>query len=156
MEEHSESQVPGRFGLGMMRYPLKKKKKASSRNVLNIRIDLDSRKFDGPLRDKIRGLVREEVLRTFNIICSHCNRKFNDGVRSQPSLFLAGSPELTVREKEVMELVIQKKTDRQISRILGITLNTVRNHMKSIKTKLGVHSRSDARDEYMGIKESER
>lgn len=134
----------------------KKKKKASSGNLLNIRVDLDSRKFDGPLRNKIRNLVREEVSRAFNIICSHCNRKLNNEVRNHASLFLVGSPELTFREKEVMELVVQKKSDRQISRILGISLNTVRNHMKSIKLKLGIHSRTDARDEYQRIKESDK
>lgn len=119
METSHKEKVNYPSGLRIMEESAnKKKKKASSGNFLNIRVDLDSRKFDGPLREKIRTLVREEIMRTFNLICSHCNRRYNYDEKQQPSLFLVGSSELTDRQKEVMEQVVQRKSDRQISRIL--------------------------------------
>ena len=55
-----------------------------------------------------------------------------------PSLTLTG------REKEVLALLAQGQTTRQVSRELHITYATARNHVQSILEKLGVHSRMEA------------
>lgn len=51
---------------------------------------------------------------------------------------------LTAREKEVLELLAEGKTDREVAAALGLALSTVRNHSQRILEKLGVHSRAEA------------
>ena len=53
-------------------------------------------------------------------------------------------PTLTGREIEVLELVAQGNTSRQIAELLFISANTVKNHIRNILDKLGLHSRSEA------------
>jgi DNA-binding NarL/FixJ family response regulator len=52
--------------------------------------------------------------------------------------------ELTTREFEVLELLVQSRNGREIAERLGISRNTVRSHMQSIFHKLHVHSRLEA------------
>ena len=52
--------------------------------------------------------------------------------------------ELTTREFEVLELLVQSLNGREIAERLGISRNTVRSHMQSIFHKLHVHSRLEA------------
>ena len=49
---------------------------------------------------------------------------------------------LSKREEEVLKLVEEGKSDKDVVKILSICHNTVRNHMKSIYRKLGVHNRT--------------
>jgi DNA-binding CsgD family transcriptional regulator len=53
-------------------------------------------------------------------------------------------PSLTERELDVLALVAQGLTNRQISRRLFISPATVRTHLEHIYDKLGVHSRAGA------------
>ncbi|MCS6844195.1 MAG: response regulator [Caldilineales bacterium] len=52
--------------------------------------------------------------------------------------------ELTEREKEVLQLLAQGLTNKEIAEALVITDNTVKRHLKSIFAKLGVSTRSAA------------
>lgn len=52
--------------------------------------------------------------------------------------------QLTVREREVLQLLVEGASGPQISRSLRISPNTVRTHVQSILTKLQVHSRLEA------------
>jgi DNA-binding NarL/FixJ family response regulator len=52
--------------------------------------------------------------------------------------------ELTTRESEVLELLVQSLKGREIAERLGISRNTVRSHIQSIFHKLHVHSRLEA------------
>jgi two-component system NarL family response regulator len=56
----------------------------------------------------------------------------------------ARKPTLTGREIEVLELVADGKTSRDIGDILFISENTVKNHIRNILDKLGLHSRNEA------------
>jgi two-component system response regulator NreC len=47
---------------------------------------------------------------------------------------------LTVREKEVLALIGEGKTSKEIARILGVSVETVSNHRKHICRKLDLHS----------------
>jgi len=53
-------------------------------------------------------------------------------------------PSLTGREIEVLGLVADGKTSRQIGDLLFISENTVKNHIRNILDKLGLHSRNEA------------
>jgi len=53
-------------------------------------------------------------------------------------------PTLTGREIEVLQLVAQGYTSREIGDHLFISENTVKNHVRNILDKLGLHSRNEA------------
>jgi two-component system, NarL family, nitrate/nitrite response regulator NarL len=55
---------------------------------------------------------------------------------------LAG--QLTPREREVLALLVEGSDNSQIARKLSVSANTVRTHVQSILTKLGVRSRLQA------------
>lgn len=52
--------------------------------------------------------------------------------------------ELTPREREVLRLVIQGKTNKEIGKILTISEDTVKKHVQTILLKLGVSDRTQA------------
>jgi len=56
----------------------------------------------------------------------------------------ARKPTLTGREIEVLGLVADGNTSRQIGDVLFISENTVKNHIRNILDKLGLHSRNEA------------
>ena len=51
---------------------------------------------------------------------------------------------LTTREKEVLRLMAQGISSREIAAKLGISYTTVRTHIRSLGSKLGVHSKLEA------------
>ena len=51
---------------------------------------------------------------------------------------------LTKREKEVFKLLVTNKTTKDISKTLGISEKTVRNHISNAMQKLGVKGRAQA------------
>ena len=53
-------------------------------------------------------------------------------------------PALTPRELEVLQFAADGLTNRQIGRRLGISENTVKNHIRNILEKLHLHSRMEA------------
>ena len=56
----------------------------------------------------------------------------------------AQSKNLSKREKEVVELLLQGKSNKQIALALGITESTVEFHLKNVYAKLQVGSRAEA------------
>ena len=59
-------------------------------------------------------------------------------------LLQARKPTLTGREIEVLQLVAGGMTSREIGEALYISENTVKNHIRNILDKLGLHSRNEA------------
>jgi DNA-binding NarL/FixJ family response regulator len=68
-------------------------------------------------------------------------RRFGGGVFGDEGQFFAP---LSPREMEILELVIQGMSNREIAYHLGISHQTVKNHMTSILSKLGVADRTQA------------
>jgi len=62
---------------------------------------------------------------------------------AHPGMDQALLDELTTREREVFDRLIQGKSVREIAELDTISEHTVRNHIKSIYRKLGLHSRLD-------------
>jgi two-component system, NarL family, nitrate/nitrite response regulator NarL len=51
---------------------------------------------------------------------------------------------LTVREQEVLTLMVEGQATKEIARSLAITVHTARTHAQSVLVKLGAHSRLEA------------
>ena len=60
---------------------------------------------------------------------------------------------LTIREKEVFNLLIQNKTTKEIASQLKISEKTVRNHISNAMQKLGVKGRAAAVVELLKLNE---
>ena len=72
------------------------------------------------------------------------------GSATAKQLDAAPSPvdELTGREREILQLVAQGMSNKQIARQLGIEVATAKNHVHNILRKLHVHRRIEASDWY--------
>lgn len=67
------------------------------------------------------------------------NPEVDDAQSACPALLA-----LTVKERQVMQLVAEGKSNKQIARDLNVTPETIKSHMKSIFGKLKVESRAQA------------
>jgi DNA-binding NarL/FixJ family response regulator len=56
----------------------------------------------------------------------------------------ASQPSLTVRERQVLELLVTGKRNKEIADVLGMSRDTARAHVKSIFQKFNVHDRTAA------------
>lgn len=89
-----------------------------------------------------KGAVRAELL--------HAIRTVHSGQRHIPPEIAATLTEhvasggLSVREREVLRHVRDGRTNRDVAAILGISEHTVNLHVKSILSKLGASSRTEA------------
>lgn len=64
--------------------------------------------------------------------------------RSRPAVQPAAVAVLSARECEVLALVVRGDSNQEIAEELGITRNTVKNHLRSILAKLGARNRAQA------------
>ena len=62
---------------------------------------------------------------------------------AQPASRTGRQVELTTREKEVLSLIAENLSNKEIAGHLGITLNTVKNHVHNILEKFGVSYRRE-------------
>lgn len=62
---------------------------------------------------------------------------------SDPSRY-AKQTVLTRREREVLDLLVARYTDREIAALLFVSYRTVTTHVASIRRKLGARNRRDA------------
>jgi len=69
------------------------------------------------------------------------SRRFGGGILDDDDRFLAP---LSARETEILGLVIQGMSNKEIAYHLGISHQTVKNHMTAILSKLGVADRTQA------------
>ncbi len=51
---------------------------------------------------------------------------------------------LTDREREILALICEGRSDAEMSKMLGLSQNTIRNHVASLYRKIGVNRRSAA------------
>ncbi|MBW6496876.1 MAG: helix-turn-helix transcriptional regulator [Bacteroidales bacterium] len=52
--------------------------------------------------------------------------------------------DLTVQERKVFSMIMEGKTNKEISESLMVSLSTVKSHVNSIYSKLEINSRKDA------------
>ena len=53
-------------------------------------------------------------------------------------------PRLTAREREILDLVAEGRTNAEIAELLWVSRGTVRKHLDNVYAKLGVHTRTAA------------
>jgi len=94
------------------------------------------------LLDTLRGVVRGEA----SISQAMATRLLDYLARDSPQTAPPGTPgpRLTQREQEVLGLVAQGKSNKEIAAALGIAENTVKNHLKNILEKLHLENRVQA------------
>ena len=63
---------------------------------------------------------------------------------NSPELPGVSFADLTARERDVLGLICEGRADKEIAARLKLAPNTVRNHVATVYSKLGVHSRSEA------------
>jgi PAS domain S-box-containing protein len=63
---------------------------------------------------------------------------------TSPLLPSAELDELTDRERDILDLICQGQSDEAMSKTLGLSRNTIRNHISSLYRKIGVNRRSAA------------
>lgn len=65
--------------------------------------------------------------------------------------FEAASAPLTARQRDVARLVVQGHKDREVARLLGISIWTVRQHLSAAYARLGVFDRAELRLRLLGL-----
>ncbi len=100
----------------------------------------------------LKGAKHDEMLRAIRAVGSG-EAIFSPGIASRMMAFFTTSrtvipadafPDLTDREREVLELIAQGKSNAEIARALVISVKTVRNHASNIFNKLQVTDRAQA------------
>jgi DNA-binding NarL/FixJ family response regulator len=122
--------------------------------VLTMLADDDS--VFGAMRAGARGYLlkdadREGLARAIDAV-RHGGAIFGAGVARRVQAFFAAGPtgraapfpELTEREREVLDLIARGHANAEIARRLGITIKTVRNHVSNVLDKLMVADRYEA------------
>ena len=109
----------------------------------------------------LKGAAQEEIDRALRAVVAG-EAIFGPGIATRvlgvfarpPAAPTEAFPQLTPREREVLELVAQGRRNAAIAAALGLSPKTVANHLSSIFVKLQVTDRSAAivraRDEGLG------
>jgi DNA-binding NarL/FixJ family response regulator len=110
----------------------------------------------------LKGADHDEITRAVRAVASG-DAIFGPSVATRLMAYFAASsgvhpqafPELTLREREVLELIAQGRSNSQIAQHLVLSGKTVRNHVSNIFTKLHVLDRAQAivkaRDAGLGL-----
>jgi DNA-binding NarL/FixJ family response regulator len=99
----------------------------------------------------LKGAAPDEIERAIRAVANG-EVLFGPGIAARAIAFLAGGratgptpfPDLTEREREVLDLVARGLDNQRIATRLTVSNKTVRNHLSNILTKLQVADRSQA------------
>jgi len=100
----------------------------------------------------LKGALKAEILRAINGVSSGeaifgpaiARRMMRYFSAPRPDKLAQAFPQLTDREREVLQELSTHKTNAEIARTMGVTLKTIRNHLSNIFMKLQVASRAEA------------
>jgi two-component system NarL family response regulator len=90
-----------------------------------------------------KGAVRAELLQAIRTVHSG-QRHIPPEIAAKLADHIASGGGLSVREREVLGYVRDGRTNKDVAAILGISEHTVNLHVKSILSKLGAASRTEA------------
>jgi DNA-binding NarL/FixJ family response regulator len=87
----------------------------------------------------------EEVMADSSWFTAPLLEKLKAALQASPPVTRAADLDmLSAREREVLLLVCEGRSDAEMDRILNLSQNTVRNHLASLFKKIGVNRRSAA------------
>lgn len=100
----------------------------------------------------LKGARKGEILRAVDAVCSGeaifgppiARRMQQYFAAPRPDQLAEAFPALTDREREILALIADHRTNPEIATALSLSPKTVRNHVANIFTKLQVASRADA------------
>jgi len=99
----------------------------------------------------LKGADQEEVVRAITTVAAggavfgaSLARRIADFFASAPAGPAAAFPQLTAREREVLDLVAAGRSNAQIAATLYLSPKTVRNNVSNVLTKLQVADRAEA------------
>lgn len=95
----------------------------------------------GDLAATVAGVVRGETVCPPAVVAALVRYLSASGSQSDEP---AGDAHLTCREREILVLIEQDLTNKEIAARLGIEIRTVKNHVHNILAKLRVRHRSEA------------
>jgi len=109
--------------------------------VLSVMLDISERKrSEADVVAAIEAVMRDTSWFSQTVIEKLANlRDPKSGTAKPPAL-----AELTLREREMLELLCEGLSDKDISARAGLSPHTVRNHVAALYGKIGVHRRSAA------------
>jgi two-component system NarL family response regulator len=90
----------------------------------------------------LKDAPRDEVLKAIRAV--YAGKRYMSPEAGALLADRIGSPNLTEREVEVLRLVARGKANKEIAADLGISEGTVKSHVSSITSKLGVNGRTEA------------
>jgi DNA-binding NarL/FixJ family response regulator len=99
------------------------------------------------LRAGARGYLRKEALRedlVAAVRAVHAGRRF---IPAEVAMRLAERPpasELTARERDVLRLIVEGRSNKEIAAALGLTEGTVKGYVNTMLAKLGASDRTQA------------
>lgn len=119
----------------------------SGANVLVVAMRGQEIDVRSALESGIRGYVvvgcsADEIVRAARAVAA--GRRY---LCSAATLRMADSlaqPSLTLRESEVLALVFRGHNNKEVARLLGISVGTVKAHMRGLLSKLGARCRTEA------------
>src|SRR5436309_968033 len=106
----------------------------------------------GARRYLLKGADKAEVLRAITVV-AHGEAIFSPGIARRLMQYFANMhpliphhvfPELTEREREVLGLIVEGKSNAEIAKMLVLSPKTVSNHISNIFSKLQVVDRAQA------------
>src|SRR4051794_14930370 len=118
--------------------------------ILVLTMNADDGAVVGAIRAGARGYLlkdagRDEIesaIRTLasggTVLGPHVGDRFLESVSGTPRATLTPFPELTDRERDLLELLAQGRTNGDIARTLFLSEKTVRNRVSTVLTKLHV------------------
>jgi DNA-binding NarL/FixJ family response regulator len=89
-----------------------------------------------------KGALPEELLEAIRVV--HDGRRYVPAEIAQTIAAHVGQDELSAREREVLQLIFEGQSNKQIAAALGLSELTVNVHVRNILSKLGVGSRTEA------------
>jgi DNA-binding NarL/FixJ family response regulator len=100
----------------------------------------------------LKGAGKEEVIRAINVVAAGeaifsppiAQRLVQYFANMRPVIPTSAFPELTEREREVLALIVDGKSNAQIAEMLSLSPKTISNHISNIFSKLQVLDRAQA------------
>ena len=121
--------------------------------VIALSMHSDRRYVMGMLKAGARGYILkesvfQELLQAIEAACNDqvylspkvAGTVVHDLIRKEPPRIPCPADTLTVKEREVLQMIAEGRATRQMARVLNVSVKTVEARRKSIMNKLGLHT----------------